>query len=565
VHLVLEGEPADFQNFRASLVSPLYYGAVLHLENGMTLFSRLGLSVAFSLVMGIFCTSQAEADLQSAYARIKPSVVYIVCAVPDGAASGSGFIIESDRTKSVIVTANHVVEGASSIDVIVNSDVSKRYHATVVEHDHMADVAILEIPIGNLHAVHLASTKSISEGMAIAVVGYPRAAQQFEKLDGDQLRPSIHAGILSAIRLDGEIYQFDAAVDHGDSGGPVIDASSGYVLGIVRGSLLDPAYVARGLEQPLPGSAIAISGRTIEHIARGDSSDSSVSAAGSGSLTAGRSSSSDQTGQDAMQTQKQSSNSFRLAFFHQSDAGTDQQTVIDGLDQRALADLTKDNEFYAVPFRKETSDNLYDTCQDLRVSGYIIFTFYWKSSVGSSWLPYVGTTYHRNMSSAVGLTAADCSGRYIFSSVKTKSESGNTKAWQTEVGDIDNDLIDKLESEFNDFKSLHAAAWTNFVKTGLFLDPNDDHTYALWGLLKKQGEYRVNGIYPNGPASIAGIHAGDIVESIAGSSIADMTSDEIDALTNHGTFVVVVKRPEGNISLTVIPRKYAELMSMTGH
>ena len=116
---------------------------------------------------------------------------------------------------------------------------------------------------GGRTPLQLASPQSIEEGSSIAVIGYPRVAQFFERIEGDDLRPSVHRGTLSAVRLGGESVQFYATVDHGDSGGPVIDASSGRVVAIIRGAPLDPTYASRGLEQALPGSFYGPSSATI--------------------------------------------------------------------------------------------------------------------------------------------------------------------------------------------------------------------------------------------------------------------------------------------------------------
>ena len=124
----------------------------------------------------------------------------------------------------------------------------------------------LEFRLEIVRLLRLANAASVQEGMSIAVVGYPRASSFFERIEGDDLRASVHRGTLSAVRLGGEIIQFDATTDHGDSGGPVIDASTGLVVAIVRGSPLDPQYASRGLEQALPGSFYGPSSATIRSV-----------------------------------------------------------------------------------------------------------------------------------------------------------------------------------------------------------------------------------------------------------------------------------------------------------
>lgn len=161
----------------------------------------------------------APVDLSNIVAAAKPAVVFIVALGPSGTQSGSGFAVASTATDTTIVTANHVVEGESQVDVVFDSNERERYTARIVRRDHVRDVAILSVPIGNRPTLALAPPASIREGMSIALIGYPMATIAFKKINGDALRPSIHGGIVSAIRLDGELVQFDAATYHGDSGG----------------------------------------------------------------------------------------------------------------------------------------------------------------------------------------------------------------------------------------------------------------------------------------------------------------------------------------------------------
>src|SRR5438128_1180743 len=86
----------------------------------------LGRYFACSSVLAVLCLSattlaRAEASFSTVYQAVRPSVVYVVAALPNGAASGSGFIYKSDASTTQVVTANHVIEGATAIDVILDS------------------------------------------------------------------------------------------------------------------------------------------------------------------------------------------------------------------------------------------------------------------------------------------------------------------------------------------------------------------------------------------------------------------------------------------------------------
>lgn len=514
----------------------------------------------FGIALSFALPTSAKADLQDTYAKVKPSVVYIVCSVPDGVVSGSGFVLETDKSKSEIVTANHVVEGASTIDVILNSDPKRRYEATVVQHDHVADVAVLEIPVGHLRALSLESRTAVREGMSVAVVGYPRAATAFEKVEGDTLRPSVHAGVLSAIRVGGALYQFDAAVDHGDSGGPVINTSNGRVLGIVRGALLDPEFLALGLEQALPGSAFAMSGVTIERVIRGEPVLSATAPSGSESASGVPSSATGTVGGQS------AGSGFRVGFVKQAMEGAEQQAVVNVLNARIRRDLTSDNSMYLVEMSSPSaaSASLYGACEDGHLNGYVAPNFAWRWQNVARRYPFVGYMWERDVASAVGLTVRDCSGAVIFSETKSKSEtkSATARPWDREVFDMDNDLIDQLEKDFGDFRASHAGAWTTFLKYGFFLDPSDPAPQAMMSVAQDKNTYRVATVFPGGPAALSGVRVGDVIDAINGVEASSMPLDELTRQTHSSQFTLTIRRPEGSVTITVVPRTYSALLTL---
>jgi putative serine protease PepD len=142
-------------------------------------------------------------------------------------ASGSGFVLDSAGR---IVTAAHVVDGATSITVKLQDGTSRT--ATVLGRDNATDVAVLKIdPTGlTLHPLTLGSSASLDVGSAVAAIGDP--------FNYDR---SISTGIVSG--LDRTIQapngftvahaiQTDAALNPGNSGGPLVD-SQGRVIGVV--------------------------------------------------------------------------------------------------------------------------------------------------------------------------------------------------------------------------------------------------------------------------------------------------------------------------------------------
>ncbi|MGZ4271112.1 MAG: S1C family serine protease [Solirubrobacteraceae bacterium] len=142
-------------------------------------------------------------------------------------ATGTGFVVDG---QGHIVTAAHVVEGASSISVKFQDGTTRT--AKVLGTDEATDVAVLSVDASGLtlHPLALGSSASLAIGDQVAAIGDPFTYQR-----------SLSTGVVSG--LDRTIsapngftvahaIQTDAALNPGNSGGPVLDAS-GQVIGIV--------------------------------------------------------------------------------------------------------------------------------------------------------------------------------------------------------------------------------------------------------------------------------------------------------------------------------------------
>lgn len=143
-------------------------------------------------------------------------------------ATGSGFVIGSDGS---ILTNEHVVDGAGSVYVAFADGTSKK--AEIVGVDKVFDLALLRVKASadELHPLTLGSSKNVEVGETVVAIGNPYGYDR-----------SATAGIVSAvgrsisspdsndIQIPGAI-QTDAAINHGNSGGPLLD-SRGEVIGI---------------------------------------------------------------------------------------------------------------------------------------------------------------------------------------------------------------------------------------------------------------------------------------------------------------------------------------------
>jgi S1-C subfamily serine protease len=512
--------------------------------------------------------SAQDTGFARVYQTDKSSVVYIVSALSSGAASGSGFIYSSTGSSSTIITANHVIEGASRVDVILDSDVHQRYPATVTMRDHVRDVAVLTIQVGNRRALALADPAKINEGSDIAVIGYPRAASSFESIFADDLRPSVHVGIISAVRLKGEIIQFDAQTDHGDSGGPVIDKSTGAVIAIVRGSILDPAYRARGLEQPLPGSNFGMSVATINQVLSGAPPAASAAAAASigtaSSASGAGTPTTPTTGGTAVALAGGSSAAYRVGYGAPHYTNATVENISQSVLQRLANSFSSQSAFYMIPVSfgivKENGQQLSGVCDDNRLNAIVQPAVGWRAP-----LIYTATGAPASLEATVSLLVTDCSGGPVYYVKKTKTEGTRFahRAADVEVIDMSNDLLDQAMLDFSNFRAAHADAWDTLLKTGLFVDPMDGKYHSLFGVNTpiSTTDIRVISVYTNGPAARGGLQIGDVIKSVNGQSVLGMSTAQGLALMNVPNATLVVMRPGGETTLTIQPEKYDQLVS----
>jgi putative serine protease PepD len=141
-------------------------------------------------------------------------------------AEGSGFVIDGDGH---IATNQHVVDGANSITVQFAD--GKKASAKVVGTDASTDVAVIKVdaPKSELHPLQFADSNGVVVGDGVVAIGSPFG-----------LEGTVTTGIVSALNrtiqapnnftISGAI-QTDAAINHGNSGGPLLD-SDGNVIGI---------------------------------------------------------------------------------------------------------------------------------------------------------------------------------------------------------------------------------------------------------------------------------------------------------------------------------------------
>ncbi|BCL81233.1 hypothetical protein ccbrp13_36980 [Ktedonobacteria bacterium brp13] len=256
----------------ANAFSMALLAIVLLLVLGVGLFAgwqfRGGQTVTGSTTSGIQTVAEPplkstdlEGRREEVIARIRPAVVQINVTTSQGAALGSGVIIDK---RGYIVTNDHVVAGVSTVDEVVLSDGTSIKNAPVVGVDQQDDLAVIKInPPSNLVAAPLGDSSALQVGQDVMAIGSPLGNTQ-----------TVTSGIISALdrnvnegsngangaTLPGTI-QTDAPINPGNSGGALVDLN-GNLVGIPTLTAVDPEFNA-----PANGVGFAIPSNRVKFIA----------------------------------------------------------------------------------------------------------------------------------------------------------------------------------------------------------------------------------------------------------------------------------------------------------
>jgi putative serine protease PepD len=230
---------------------------------------------AQATVTGSPAAATSGGTVSDVYDGVNASVVEITVTLGSGAAQGgpgggasqaqgSGFVYD---TNGHVVTNAHVVEGATSIQVRFPN--GKTYKATVVGTDPSTDLAVIDVdaPSTAFKPLTLADSSALAVGEEVVAIGSPFG-----------LENTVTSGIVSALdrsmqapngyTINGAI-QTDAAINHGNSGGPLLDLR-GRVIG-VNSQIESDSGGSDGVGFAVPSNTVKsivsqlVAGGTVQH------------------------------------------------------------------------------------------------------------------------------------------------------------------------------------------------------------------------------------------------------------------------------------------------------------
>ena len=208
-----------------------------------------------SVVKNITTSELVETSISMSVDKVYSSTVLVI-AYKDGKqiSTGTGFVYKKDNKKAYIMTNNHVIDGADSAEVEFN-DKSEKIEAKILGGEVYSDIAVLTIDANKAdQVVETGESDKIKLGDTIFTVGSPMGATY---------KGTVTKGILSGkdrmieVNLSGNttdyymnVLQLDAAVNPGNSGGPLCDVS-GKVIGIISLKIVQNEVEGMGFAIPI--------------------------------------------------------------------------------------------------------------------------------------------------------------------------------------------------------------------------------------------------------------------------------------------------------------------------
>jgi serine protease Do len=195
------------------------------------------------------------------FSEVQPAVVQIVArgtfrdpeiGFADGSGVGSGFIISPD---GLAVTNNHVVAGAATLEVYVGGEYDRSYNATILGVSECNDLALIDINGPDDMPFLEWYDGEITAGLDVYAAGYPLGEPEFTLTRGIIAKAQANGDITRTSSIDHTV-EHDAAIQPGNSGGPLVNAEGkvvavNYAGGARRSATEQYWAIASDLAQPV--------------------------------------------------------------------------------------------------------------------------------------------------------------------------------------------------------------------------------------------------------------------------------------------------------------------------
>ncbi len=207
------------------------------------------------VVKNITTSELVENSISSSVEKVYGSTV-VVSAYSNGKqiSTVTGFIYKKAKGMAYIITNNHVIDGADKAQIEFN-DSDKKIDAKIVGGDKYADIAVLTVDDNDEYkTVEIGDNEALKLGDTIFTVGTPM---------GSMYKGTVTKGILSGkdrmveVNVSGstadyymKVIQIDAAVNPGNSGGPLCDVS-GKVIGVISLKIVEDRVEGMGFAIPI--------------------------------------------------------------------------------------------------------------------------------------------------------------------------------------------------------------------------------------------------------------------------------------------------------------------------
>jgi S1-C subfamily serine protease len=481
-------------------------------------------------VLAAWKAKAEPSSMATIFARVKPSLAII----QNSDSVGTGFCISSSGTSSYYLTNAHVVGSDLTVTVYRQFPNFHKYTGTVVAEgvEQDPDLAIVRVAAANIPALPMQLTLP-NEGDPVATVGYPSAQYNLGIISGE-ITPSVHIGTVSAIVNRGGLIEYDAQTLPGNSGGPLLDARTGNVVGIVRSKIREStdANLAIGIGR------IVVPFLKLKEISFVTANDNGI---GTNTVTTSAFPST-----VTLRTLP-GANKVLIAYNTSGSYGGGDQIIVGSAQDFATKFAAR---FHVSAYTAEEDETTLPELLDAAHShdALIVIPYGAGFHTISSYANQHGHT--ERWAFDLKINVIDTYGFHWIHAEKSKNAMSSRDSYDAGVSsfaDLNDQVISEIDNSIQKWSNgTDESVGLNFFRYALPI--GNGGTKAFVGFTPMRKGARAS-VAPFSPAADAGLQTGDIVESINGKSLVGKSSEELLALVRaedaSGNLDLIIIAPDG--------------------